>query len=85
MDILCKPLSGGDFALSFVNVSEEDKKGEFSIDVKKLAKIFGSIRATGNYEVKDLWTKEVNRHAGDIFTIKEIPACGNITLRVSPK
>ena len=85
VDILCKPLSGGDFALSFVNVSEEDKKGEFSVDVKELAKIFGGICATGNYEVKDLWTKEVTQHAGDIFTVSEIPACGNITLRVSPK
>ena len=85
VDILCKPLSGGDFALSFVNVSEEDKKDVFSVDVKELAKIFGSIRATGSYEVKDLWTKEVTQHTGDIFTVGEIPACGNITLRVSPK
>ena len=85
VDILCKPLSGGDFALSFVNVSEEDKTGEFSVDVKKLAEIFATIKATGNYEVKDLWTKEVTQHTGDIFTVKEIPACGNITLRVSSK
>ena len=85
VDILCKPLAGGDFALCFVNVSEEDKKGEFSVDVKDLAKIFKTIKATGTYEVKDLWTKEVTWHDGDVFTIKEIPACASITLRVSSK
>ena len=47
VDILCKPLSGGDFALCFVNVSEEDKKGEFSVDVKELSKIFAGIKSEG--------------------------------------
>ena len=85
VDILCKPLSNGDFALCFVNVSEEDKNGEFSVDVKELAKIFPTIKATGSYEVKDLWTKEVTQHAGDVLTVRELSACASITLRVSSK
>lgn len=85
VDILCKPLSGGDFALCFVNVSEEDKKGEFSVDVKELSKIFAGIKSTGSYEVKDLWTKEVTENTTGVFTVKELPACASVTLRITPK
>ena len=85
VDILCKPLSGGDFALCFVNVSEEDKKGEFSVDVKELSKIFAGIKSTASYEVKDLWTKEVTENATGVFTVKELPACASVTLRITPK
>jgi len=85
VDILCKPLSGGDFALCFVNVSEEDKKGEFSADVKELSKIFAGIKSAGSYEVKDLWTKEVTENTTGVFTVKELPACASVTLRITPK
>ena len=85
VDILCKPLKGGDFALCFVNVSEEDKKGEFSVDVKELSKIFTTIETGDAYEVKDLWSKEVTENTTGVFTVKELPACASVTLRVSRK
>lgn len=86
VDILAKPLSKGRFALSFINVSEEDKADEFKADVTLLKKYLGDrITESSSYEVKDLWTGETFENTSGSFSVRGIKACDNITFVITPR
>ncbi|MDC7293379.1 glycoside hydrolase family 27 protein [Butyrivibrio sp. DSM 10294] len=86
VDILAKPLSEGRFALSFINVSEEDKNEEFKVDMALLKKYLGDkISEAPCYEVKDLWTGEISENTDGVFSVNGIRACDNITVVITPK
>ncbi len=85
VDILCKPLSGNRFALSFINVSEEDKKETYSVKLCDLKKaLVDWIYKSDKYEVKDLWTGEVTENTTGVFAVEGLTACDNVTLLVTP-
>ena len=86
VDILAKPLSGGRFAISFINVSEETQKGDFALSVDTIRKYFKKQIGTGKrYEVLDVWTKETKANRDGIFRIKKLKPCENVTLIVTPQ
>ena len=86
VDILCKPLSGDRFALSFINVSQEDKNQTYSIRIDDLKKALGDkIKDAATYSVKDVWAKETTQNTTGIFEVKGLKACDNVTLIVSPQ
>ncbi|WP_044956885.1 glycoside hydrolase family 27 protein [Butyrivibrio sp. LC3010] len=84
IDVLAKPLSNGDFALSFINVSEEGKNEKISVSIEDIIGYFGEkITRADSYSVKNLWTKEVEENNSGIFEIDGIKACDNVTFRIS--
>ena len=86
VDILAKPLSGGRFAISFINVSEETQKGDFALSVETIRKNFkGLIGEGSHYDTLDVWTKECKTSRDGIFRVKKLKACENVTLIVTPR
>lgn len=85
VDILCKPLSGNRFALSFINVSCGDKKEKYSISIGDLKKYFNDRIPEGkSYTVKDVWTGETSENTTGNFEVNGLKACDNVTLIVTP-
>lgn len=89
VDILAKPLANGDIALSFLNLSSEEK-GSFSITVQQIVEYLGydvaeTFQKAEHFTVKDLWSKNSSIVTGQTFTVDHLPAHGNITLRISAK
>ncbi|WP_029233530.1 alpha-galactosidase [Butyrivibrio sp. VCB2006] len=85
VDILCKPLSGNRFALSFINLSENDTEESFAIKMCDLKKALGDwIYKCDKYIVKNLWTGETYENETGIFEVKGLKACDNVTLEISP-
>ena len=85
VDILCKPLTGNRFALSFINVSEKDKNESYSIKICDLKKALGDwIYKCDKYQVKDLWTGEITENTNGVFEVNGLRACDNVTLEISP-
>ncbi len=85
IDVLVKPLVNGDFAISFINVSKEDKNQNISIDIDKIRELFGDkIRKASKYSVKNIWTGEVSENATGAFETTSIKACDNLTFIVTP-
>jgi len=87
-DILVKPLSNGDFAISFINLSENEIP-ELKIDLADIKK-FPGTKLTGSYEGKkiqvcDLWTGEKSEQTETVFVCKNLPAHDNCTIRVSAR
>ena len=91
VDILAKPLADGSVALSFINVSEEDKTGVFGVDKalilkyleKKLADADRFAKAV-SYRVTDLWTGAESENSSGRFEVDGLKACENVTVRVTP-
>lgn len=88
IDILVKPLSDGDFAVSFINLSEKEISG-LKIDLCEIEKRLGN-KLTGSYsnktfELVDLWTGEKYSQTSTTFCSKAIAAHDNYTIRVSVK
>ena len=89
VDILAKPLVDGSLALSFINLSKEKKGGSFTVDLALIKKYLGNKLPDSFYQAdtfysKNLWTGENGSINGGSFEVKEIDACGNITLKISP-
>ena len=90
IDILAKPLADGTLALSFFNLSEEKKTGDFTVDLMLLKKFLGNklpetfYNAT-SFTYKNLWTGETGNSGNGVFSVSEIEACGNVTLKISPE
>ncbi|WP_026498523.1 alpha-galactosidase [Butyrivibrio sp. WCD2001] len=86
VDILVKPLSGDRFAITFVNVSEEDKKDSYSITHKEIQKFLGDrIKSADKYLVKDIWTGEETENDTGVFKVDGLKACDQVTIVVTPK
>ncbi len=89
VDVLAKPLADGSLALSFFNLSEEKKTGDFTVDLMLIHKFLGdklpaSFYAAKRFNFKNLWTGETGTYAGSIFSVNEIEGCGNVTLKLTP-
>lgn len=92
VDILAKPLSDGSLALSFLNLSQEKKCGEFAVGLELIKKYLGEklpadFYGAKSFELLDLWSGEKNdvsfNKLSDVaFCVKELEACGNVTLKV---
>lgn len=95
VDVLAKPLSDGSLALCFLNLSQEKKCGEFSVGLELIKKYLGEKLPAEFYEAKsfellNLWSGEKNTISFDklsdaVFNVKELDACGNVTLKVMAK
>ncbi|MGN0506504.1 MAG: alpha-galactosidase [Lachnospiraceae bacterium] len=90
VDILAKPLADGSVAISFFNLSEEEK-GAYSATVHQLIELIGhkminrdDFAHAKEYRVADLWTGEVTVNVTGSFEVPTLPACGNVTIRVTP-
>ena len=89
VDILAKPLADGSLALSFLNLSQEKKTGDFTADLMLLQEFLGtrlpeSFYKTKAFTFKNLWTGESGTFGNGVFTVKEIEGCGNVTLKITP-
>ncbi|MCR5558676.1 MAG: alpha-galactosidase [Butyrivibrio sp.] len=85
VDILCKPLSGNRFALSFINVSQEDKNETYSISINDLKKALGDKIGEGkSYSVKDVFTGDISENTTGVFEVRGLVACDNVTVIVAP-
>ena len=91
VDILAKPLSDGAVALSFINVSEEDKTGDFRVTAQDIVNAIGDrmpqaeqFLKAGSYRVTDLWSGEVTMNKDGAFATDELKACDNLTVRIEP-
>ena len=95
VDVLAKPLSDGSLALSFLNLSEEKKIGEFTVGIDLIKKFLGDKLPTDFYNAKsfelvNLWSGEKSCVSADkqsdvVFAVKELEACGNATFKVIAK
>ena len=84
VDILCKPLSGNRFALSFINVSQSDKADKLSIKLCDLKKYLGDwIFKADKYLVKDIFTGEVTENLSGVFEVNGLKACDNATFLIT--
>ncbi len=91
VDILAKPLSNGEIALSFINLSDSRDTKEHSVDVRRIIKYIGNkmvdvirFEKASSYLVKDLWTGEVTTNNSKSFTTTSIEAYDNLTIRITP-
>jgi alpha-galactosidase len=91
VDILVKPLANGDIALSFINLSDSRDMNEHSIDVTRIISYIGhkmvdtdKFKNASSYNLKNLWSGEVSKNTSGIFSVKDIDAYDNVTLRVTP-
>ena len=95
VDVLAKPLSDGSLALSFLNLSQEKKCGEFAVGLELIKKFLGEKLPTDFYNAKsfelvNLWSGEKSCVSADkpsdvVFTVRELEACGNATFKVVAK
>ena len=91
VDVLAKPLSNGDIALSFINLSTSDSNTTVSVDKELISNYIGSKMAEGNsfadaaaYYVEDLWSGETQIITGGEFSVDTLKAYDNVTIRVTP-
>lgn len=91
IDILVKPLMDGDIALSFYNLSDSKDTKEHSVDVNRIISYMGhkmvdteKFKNASSYRLKDLWSGEVTKNTSGIFSVTDIDAYDNVTLRVTP-
>lgn len=90
VDILAKPLADGSMAISFINVSGEEK-GAYCVTVNQLVKMLGqkminrdTFAHAKEYRVVDLWTGEASVNMTGSFGVHTLQACDNVTIRVTP-
>jgi len=91
IDILAKPLSDGDIALAFFNLSKERKEDNPSVSAEQIIKAIGSkaIRSdaflnAGSYRIKDLYTGEETFNGSGIFEAGILNACDGKVIRITP-
>ena len=78
-----------------MNLSQEKRCGEFSVGVELIKKYLGEKLPADFYEAKsfemtNLWTCEkctvsFDKLSDVAFSVKELDACGNVTLKVMAK
>lgn len=90
VDILAKPLSDGSVAVSFINVSDKDKCGEYTVDADAIVAALSdkmvnkdAFCKAGEYKVIDLWTGAEENCKGS-FTVNNLAACDNVTVKLIP-
>lgn len=89
-DILAKPLSDGSVALSFINVSDENRSGRLFVDADTIVKFIGDkmkdaegFKNASSYTVVDLFDEfEITVNTG-IFAVEDLAPCDNVTVKVT--
>ena len=91
IDVLAKPLAGGDIALGFFNLSTSEKTLDKKIDVDLILQKIGfkmedaaRFKDASSYSVKDLFTKETKSVDEKVFSVPALPGCGCKVLRITP-
>lgn len=90
VDILAKPLADGSVALSFINVSGDEKADGYQISVWEILQGIGdklpgadTFADAEKYEVTDLWTGEKSENEDGVFSVDKLAAYENVTVRVA--
>mgnify|MGYP003291981799 CR=1 FL=1 len=88
-DILVKPLENGDFAISFINLSDS-KSCELSVNVDTILKFVGTkmknadkIAKTESFRIYDIWSKTETTVCGKEFKCEALEPYDSYTIRVS--
>ena len=89
LDILAKPLADGSVAVSFINLSDNVwNKAEISLET--IGQYFkervdkDKFRRAPEIWIKDLWNGKTHGLASETITVGDIPAHGNVTLKITP-
>lgn len=89
-DIIAKPLSNGDVALSFYNLKDELDQDEHKVDVDRIISYIGEkmvnadqFKNATSYTVTDLWTNDQTENTTGEFAVKDVAGHDNVTIRVS--
>ncbi len=89
VDILAKPIAGGDLAVSFINTGASDIHKRQKISLKQICAMlkrkadFSRMEKAVKLKATDLWSGEEKLFdAKEIYT-DELPAHGNVTYRLS--
>jgi len=90
IDVLAKPLANGDIGLSFINCSSTEAKSA-SVDVARIIEYVGhkmvnadAFKNAEEFIISDVWSKEESYNNTGVFSVTNLPAYDNITLRISP-
>ncbi len=90
VDILAKPLSDGSVAISFINLSPEQKSEGYHISAWEIIQGIGDklpaadkFADADRYQVRDLWSGEISENDDGIFSADRLDAYENITIRVT--
>jgi len=93
VDILAKPLSDGTVAVSFINLSGDEKKEGYSVTVEDILKKIGKkmtvsgrrlFRECADLKICDLWTgEETLINTTEIF-VERLEPYDNVTVKVIP-
>ena len=91
VDILAKPLAGGDIAVTFINLAGNDVTNKIEICLDNILEYIegkmadaDKFKSAQSYKIKDLWTGEEIKLSGKTISVDGIKAHDNVTLRVSP-
>ena len=90
VDILAKPLSGGDIAIGFFNLKMVDHNEKLSIPLDKILDLIGSkmditkLKNASSFTVKDLFSKDITDLNGNAISVDSIDACGCKVYRITP-
>ena len=91
VDVLCKPLSDGSVALSFINVSLGDRNDTIRINLDLIKnymeeKVVDSARffSASSYEITDLWSGETTVSSDIVFSCPPLKACDSMTVKITP-
>lgn len=70
----------------------EQRAVELSVSIADIIKYIGSrmvdrdrFEAAGEYLITDLWSGEMTGNRTGIFTVNELEACGNVTIKIEPQ
>ncbi|MBQ2406589.1 MAG: alpha-galactosidase [Lachnospiraceae bacterium] len=92
IDILAKPLADGDFALSFINLSDNRFTENCEISKDTILSFIGNkmtnageIKNASKFVLKDLWTGKEAIVEDGVFSVKKLEPYDNLTVRVSIK
>ncbi|MGN0401851.1 MAG: glycoside hydrolase family 27 protein [Acetatifactor sp.] len=92
VDILAKPLADGSIALAFFNISQSERNAGCGVDVEEILKYIGSkmknpdkFAKAASYRVRDLWSGETKVNTTGRFEVKNLEACGNVTVKITPE
>lgn len=87
-DILIKPLSDGNFALSLFNLSENNSSKQITISMELIQNKFGHLLSQDftfckKLKIFDLWSKKIY-YEQSLISIPSVKPCENFTIKVSP-
>ena len=88
VDVCVKPLSDGNFAISFFNLSDKDLRDIPGMEISEIVRslpILNDRKKVDNYDIIDLWSKKTVNVHGDIIKVKSLGAYENATFKIVRK